>query len=745
MRFCLTALRSALCALLISLMLLLLPRAASAQGLLQGISGLLDFNYSFLSTKTTDSSGLTTKTGVNTYNPRFTLSINTNIFPKLNLNAGGVFEKNISIFKSDVAETTRTTLTRVRPYFFLTLNDPLYTAGIGYSRREETTKTSGTSGVTTVNENYMANLSWKPDGFPSMESQFIRTNTFDEKKIFLDTTTDSFFVTSKYDYRGLDLRYTAAYTDTKNNLNNLEVKDLVQTGWISYSNSFFNRRVSLSTTYNITHDETTTSTSKEGTGEVSLQAFPFAGLSINFDAGMITHLVTLDPNPALIDGNLTASAGINIGVPAPATDNRQRNIGLDFVTPTEVNRLLLWVDRELPLVGIADQFAWDIFISSDNVTWTHVQHLFSAPFGPFQNRFEIKFGNVTARFIKVVTSPLTAAAAALVPTFTNPDRIFITEIQAFLNKPPQVQVKEKTTRTIHIYNLDATARILDIPSLYYNFSYFFDRTDPSGEQTYTFSNALSLNHRFSQVFSGAARVAIENGKQITDETRVAYIYNASLEATPLRTLTDRLTFSGRDETVGKSHTTNNSIFLYNSAQLYKGLDVNLNGGVNFLTNETGQSLTQTTGNFSAGIVPHPTMNLNLAYTYSKTDQSGGGQPSSSTSTHLGDVTLSYNPFRTLYLVAALEVLAEKGQKIRTTQNYVLNWSPFPDGALQFRFSYNESMESAGSGKSRIIGPGVRWYITKRSYLEAFYQMITTESSSGKTDSNLISTNLKLFF
>ena len=73
-------------------------------------------------------------------------------------------------------------------------------------------------------------------------------------------------------------------------------------------------------------------------------------------------------------------------------------------------------------------------------------------------------------------------------------------------------------------------------------------------------------------------MAIENGKQIANETRLAYIYNASLEATPLRTLTNRLTFSGRDETIGKSHTTNNSIFLYNSAQLYKGLDVNLNGG-----------------------------------------------------------------------------------------------------------------------------------------------------------------------
>ena len=58
---------------------------------------------------------------------------------------------------------------------------------------------------------------------------------------------------------------------------------------------------------------------------------------------------------------------------------------------------------------------------------------------------------------------------------------------------------------------------------------------------------------------------------------------------------------------------------------------------------------------------------------------------------------------------------------------------------------NESLESAGSAKSRIIGPGVRWYITRRSYLDVSYQMITAESSSGKTDSNLISTNLKIFF
>ena len=110
-----------------------LPDRGSAQGLLQGISGSLDLNYSLFSSKTTDASGVTTKTETNAYNPRFTLSINTNIFPNIRLNAGGVFEKNVSIFKSDGEDTT-STITKVRPYFFLTFKDPLYAAGIGYSR-----------------------------------------------------------------------------------------------------------------------------------------------------------------------------------------------------------------------------------------------------------------------------------------------------------------------------------------------------------------------------------------------------------------------------------------------------------------------------------------------------------------------------------------------------------------------------------------------------------------------------------
>ena len=169
-------------ALLVLLFVVLIwPRVANAQGIFQGFSALLEFDYTFFSSKTTDASGVTTKFNTSTYNPRLTLSINTDIFPKLNLNAGGVFEKNISILSTE-DERTKTTLTRFRPYIYLTLKDPLYEASIGYNRKEDSTETTGSPKLTLINDDYLATLKWRPEGFPSIETQFERTNTYDEKR-----------------------------------------------------------------------------------------------------------------------------------------------------------------------------------------------------------------------------------------------------------------------------------------------------------------------------------------------------------------------------------------------------------------------------------------------------------------------------------------------------------------------------------------------------------------------------------
>jgi hypothetical protein len=731
--------RGGLYALCATLIFLLVPAVVGAQGLLQGISGSLEFNYSYLTSKITDATGNTVKTTTQTYNPRFQLDINTTIFPNLRLRAGGIAEGIKSPLKSDGLDITTTQL-NFRPYIDLTLETPLYMASLGYVRSQQTTDATHSSSSTLVNDQYYAILQWRPEELPFMELQLRRTNSYDDTKKILDTTDDLISLNSRYQYKGLLLNYYGTYEHTQDKIRDLGVTQSTHSGRASYSDSFFDRRVAVTTDYNVLYQETTTKSA--GQGFVEFQAFPTGGLFALNDTPLN---VALDPDPALIDGNLTVSAGINIGLPPSGGDIRLRNVGLDFTNPTEVSRLLLWIDRDLSTSpNIVNFFASNlkVYVSSDNLNW--VAWPLSSPitFGPFENRFEIKFATVVParRYIKVVTPPLNAAVSG---AFSFPN-IFVTELQAFLETPAK-NVKNKISTTTHNADLDVKTRIFDNPSLFYELYGYYNRQDPTGLQRYTISNAFYTVHRFNEVFSGRARVAREDGEELNKVRRFAYIYDAALTADPLRTLHNSLVVSGREEEIGGKPNDLNSIFLYNTAQLYKGIDVNLNGGVNFIKQETGESGRDFIINLQANIVPHRTMTLGLNYNNTISSRSGGAQGSLSNYTQTLDFSLSYNPFRTLNLFAFIHVIDEKRIKVQTLQNYAINWSPFPDGALQFNIAYNENYRSEDHLTERIFLPSIRYNFSKRSYLELAYQLIRSRSDIEKINSNLISTTLKIFY
>jgi hypothetical protein len=246
------------------------------------------------------------------------------------------------------------------------------------------------------------------------------------------------------------------------------------------------------------------------------------------------------------------------------------------------------------------------------------------------------------------------------------------------------------------------------------------------------------------VFSGRAKVGIENGKEL-DEKRLAYIYDAAIMADPLRTLHHSLVFNGREEEIEGRPNNTNSIILYNTAQLYQGVDVNLNGGVTFTKQESGQEGRDFLINFQSNIIPHRAMTLGLNYSNTISRRTGGGQDSLSIRRQTLDFNLSYNPFRTLNLVAFVQYINETGQKDRVLQNYTLNWSPFPDGALQFTVAYDENYRTEDHLVERIFRPNLRYNLSKRSYIDVTYQLTRSRSDIQKIDSNLLSTSVKIFF
>ena len=706
---------------------LLSAKAASADSL----RGIVDFGYATNDSKTADSAGETTQTNMNSFTQRYRLFMNKTFFPNLSLDAGGLFERVQTDSETAGLETTSIG-TKTRPYVDLRLTTPLYQAGVGYSRREEETKTSAVGSATDVTEEYHAILGWKPDGFPDWSIRFDKTDTFDKARAFQDTTTKQAQAAVHYAYQGLDLRYQPSYRNTDNRIDAIETKELAHNGRATYSGTLFQNRTSVSASYELARVETETIAS--GTGEVSFPLFPLQGLSALDDTPADG---ALDPNPALIDGNLVAGAGLNLGLPPAGGDTRPRNMGVDLVIPSEANTLFVWVDRELP-PEIANVFSWEIYTSPDNLNWTLLTTVSLAPFGPFQNRFEIRFPNVTARFIKAVTRPL----SLVVPRASEFPDILVAEVQVFQRRPA-AEVRGKSVRTTQTGTADIRTRILNSPSLYHELSFFVLNTDTPSRTSYTLSNGLSISQRLSKVFTASGRVTREDVDDPV-QSGVAYTYTASLQATPLRTLRHVLLFSGRNEHLGEGSQDRNSLFLRNNAQLYRGIDVSLDGGLTTTKSDTGEDQQSTTLIFGANIVPHSTVTLALNYTGTTTDRTGGGRPDQSTVDRRGDVSIAYRPFQTVYLLASASRVERQDIK-ETLQNYAANWSPFPSGALQFNFDFNQDLTTRDNAKTRSIRPSLRWNITSRIILDMSYQMLKTESRVETVDNRTFSTNLEMIY
>ncbi len=710
------------------------------------ITGSAELDYSNFRTSTTDASGDKTETRSHSFDQQYTLNMDLTLYPTIRLKAGGLFEQDDSTFKSGTLDTKSTDRT-IYPFVDLTLSTPLYNLGVGYDRREEKQSTSGAPSTTLVNEDYHGAFGWRPEGLPWLSLLYTKTNTYDTLHQIEDITTDKASANLKYTgVRGLDLNYQGTYTKTDDKINLLQTTDYTHLARATYSGQFFNNRVSLNSSANVAFETTETSTT--GTGTVLFQVFPSVGL---FSLTNDPINVTLASDPALIDGNLTASAGINIGVPPLGGDITPRNIGLDFFDPQTIDTLYVFVSVPQNVINtfpqLAGSFSWDIYTSIDNIRWTLYQPSVHGTFDSLQNRFVISFPALPtpSRYVKVVVSPLTAAA--VVAAGLNPNdfaNIFVTEMQSFLSKQA-AQVRGTTTRDSQLYNLDVRTRILNVPQLFYDLTFFLSHTGGANSITrYTLANSLFVFHTFNSVYSGSGSIGVENGHDVTGN-RQAFVYTATIRQVPLRTLSQSLVFSGRAEDTGGQSTSSNSVSLTNTAALYKGIDVNASAAISSARVVTGEKDDTMSFIFGANVMPHRTLTLSLNYSVNRTEQTGGEAGPTTTKTQRVDTSASYRPFQTVYLFASYSLLATAGSPTNTLQNYGINFSPFPEGTLQFNFAYTQNFNSIDNSKSTLISPSVTWEITSRTFLDVSYLDLKSTAISQSSHSKSYTLTLRKYF
>jgi hypothetical protein len=529
----------------------------------------------------------------------------------------------------------------------------------------------------------------------------------------------------------LDLAYSVTLFNNKDLLSGTESDSTAQNGRAGYSNRFFNNRVAFSADYSGALSET--ETRRGSGGEVAFQLFPFAGLS---DISDIPTLDALSPNQALLDGNLAASSGINIGQGVSfGGDTRLRSVGLDFVNATAVNTLYIYVDRQLP-ASVASAVSWDVYVSSDNQNWSLFQTGLHGAFNPFTNRFELLFPDVTSRYIKATSRPL---AVTVLPTpGTDISNVFITELQSFIRKPA-AQATGKTGQSSQLYDANVSATILENQLLLYSFT--FSQAKSRGASATTFiSNALSSAKQFNRVFSGMTRVSRDDNRDPLGST-VAYTGSASLAAVPLPTLSHSLVVSARKQEALGEKSSSESIFLNNSAVLYEGISMNLAGGLSFSSVATGGNTESTIINAGASIVPNRSLSMSVNRSESESSLPGG-EINRAVSTS-GAIT--WAPFATVYLAYSISVVSATSFQSQTSQNYSTSWAPFSGGALNFTASYSENRQSPAETIDRALGFGAEWRVGPRIFLTAGYVVTKSSAPSQSAEAKSLSTDLRMSF
>jgi hypothetical protein len=720
----------------------------------EGINGFLEYGYSYSTSDVTDATQSPRETTGDSFRQRYFLNIERTLYPNLRFTGGGLFEQTMSTTKTDDLETDSKT-TRFAPRADLTLSNIFYNAGIGYNRRTDSTKIDGNSSPDRIVETLIGRLSLKPEGLPPVNFFYTRTNNFDENRESRDTTTDSYSLSSTYrPLKDLEIGYLGQYTKQTDNLNDRESTSTLHNGRVAYSRQFLEGRASLTGTYNISMQQT------ENVRFISSPLPATAAFSENVSAPLIPD--TTDLNFTLPAGILTNGSGIEpvspylIGKTPDSIQTLSTNyyhFGLDLQVAAPTNTLFVTINPSVELsaaqmMSVSSQFTWRVFSSTNNNDdWMEIpllsaQFNTTGSFGTTDNSYELTFNDTSARYFKVVIQPKLITSPV---DYSGPIDVHVTELRSSLRIAESTQ-STSTESTSHLLNLGGRVRIYDPYDVNYEFFYTYNKSDTDffSSSRYTISNALRAQHRFSPIITGSARVAREDSSD-DQEDRTAYIYSASLQATPLPLLSHTLVYSGRTESADSGSSSSNSLYLNNSASPYRGIDLSLSAGYSTSTTEDGQKNDSLTMGLGTSLTPNPKLSINLNYAVSNNKYSGGSSAPPTTTSHRGDLSVSYNPVRSIYLFGSLGIFAETDRDTTRTHNFGGSWGILRDGSLQLNFSYNENFNQANNQKERTIVPSLRWNIRPGSHFDVSYFISRNTSDIQEADFTSLSALLRIGF
>lgn len=701
-----------------------------------GVTAQAQPGYGASTTTVRDETGAETTFDSTQWTQRYRLAVDQQLYPLVNLSAGGNLTWINAESKSSLAPRAEIDSKSWNAYARLAAGGPLLNGSLDYGRRWEDvdTRSEGLALALpgAVRETYGATVNWRPADLPMLKLRLARSSAHDETRRALDQTGDEAQLTAVYGPTPeVDLRYGFRYGKSTDHLTDVVREDILNTAGASWSGRYLAGRGNAYVGYSVA--ARTSETRAPAGGTVSTLRIPIAGLSVVEAFPATPTSVTLSANGALVNGDTTTSAGVNLGTSAP-TSQAFRDLGAQFqdvVTP--VNEIHVYVHQAIP-PALSGLFTWAAYESDDNVDWTPVALIGPVTFNPVLIRFEARIERTQARYLKLVTRPLPATAT------TDPQfrEIFVTELQ-FLDVMPAELARGRGSDVIG--NLTGTTRILLVPELgiSYDFSGFVSHAD-GRSPTWSVTNGLSGSRRLDPVFAVAARVDRSDsdvGRRWESQNR----WSASLSADPLPALGAVATYSGRLGESDLGTSISNSGTLSARADVYEGIAVTGTTSLSWQRSERGAHSRSLLTSASTSLVPNRHLSLTGTASYTHGTQTGGGSPERTDERGLLEAGAAFSPFPALALAGTVQRQFGGSLRAATLASFSGAFSPFPGGDLQLRYSYQESYDGATDQRTRGHGPSARWNIRPGWNLDVTYSLLDATAPVVSQHSRSFNANL----
>lgn len=443
----------------------------------------------------------------------------------------------------------------------------------------------------------------------------------------------------------------------------------------------------------------------------TIQLSPVQGFA---DVDLTPQISTLTSNPGLIDGNVAASTGIDIGGFASG-GQLSWNMAVEIPTGSAVDVVQIKTALAVP-PNLVNGFAFSVWASDDNTFWTLVQSSSAFVYDSVNQHFRLNIPRVARRYLKIVNSASPAAAPSVI----------VTELEVFLSTGPGSAARSRTEDDIQSATGTTSWRVTDSITLGYDLFAQLSEADANGVATRDetrVDNGLWASYAPAREFDANLRASHSRVRDDVVRNEDLSSVIGVLNYRPLPTLDFGLSRTDTEREIdGNDDLSTHVTQLLTAAQLLRTLRAELileRNQIDDITNQREIARWITSASLIADLTA--TFQWSLRARNDEAEVTGvGASGIPDPSDRRYESIWLYRP--TERLIAELELQwVENSLGDGLDQRMRLDWIPFADGAIDLQLDFDRTRTESFSDTQidRYLGRA-RYTIDSHTYLELQY-------------------------